>query len=368
MAGVHIGVNALYLLPGGVGGTEIYLRSLLSAFASVDRVNRYTIFTNKETGSDLVPVQDNFRNAPQGIRAANRPARILWEQTFLPWDARRRGIQVLFNPGFTAPFLSSCPNVTVIHDLQHKRHPEHFRWFDLPFWRIMLFGAVHRSRKLIAVSSATADDLVRFYTIPRERIVMVPHGVDERFFSIARERDSTEPLILCVSTLHPHKNLDMLLVAFARFRAAHPEFRLTIAGLRGFYADELERRRAQLGLAETVRFTGWIPREELYELFGRASAFLYPSCFEGFGMPILEALAAGIPSACSDLEPMRSVAGQAALLFDPASVESIRRAIESVTGDEELRRQLTEAGPLRASQFSWENAARTTLDALLSAV
>ncbi len=361
----RIGVNALYLIPGGVGGTEIYLRSLLEALARVDHENHYTIFTNRETGCSLIPSQPNFEHAPQSLNAANRPARILWEQTLLPSNAANRKIQVLFNPGFTCPLLNTCPNVTVFHDLQHKRHPENFRWFDLPVWRVMLYGAAHRSRKLIAVSEETARDLVRFYSLPPSRIQVVPHGVDARFFSLARR---PQPMLLCVSTLHPHQNLALLLRAFSQFHSRHPEYRLTIAGLRGFYADELERLRAELGLTDSVRFTGWIPREELYDLFSQAAAFLYPSCFEGFGMPVLEALAAGIPSACSNVEPMKSVASDAALQFDPSSAEAICAAMESLTCDEPLRQRLTQAGPIRAAQFSWETAARATLKTLLAAV
>src|SRR5438477_6501482 len=124
----RIGVNALYLIPGGVGGTEIYLRNLLRAFAEFDNHNEYVVFTNRETGADLVPKQSNFEWAPQPVRASFRPARILWEQIGLPLAVRNRCIDVLFNPGFTCPTLSACPNVTVFHDLQHKRHPEHFRW------------------------------------------------------------------------------------------------------------------------------------------------------------------------------------------------------------------------------------------------
>ena len=365
MPAIHIGINALYLIPGGVGGTEIYLESLLRALAAIDRENRYTVFTNLETNSGLAPAQSNFQVAPQAVSARNRPARILWEQTLLPFNAARLGVQVLFNPGFTAPVIGMCPNVTVFHDLQHKRHPEHFRWFDLPFWRVLLYAAVHRSRKLIAVSDATADDLVRFYRISRDVIDVAPHGVDENFFSIAAER-KPQPLLLCVSTLHPHKNLDRLLRAFALFHAKLPMYRLTIAGLRGFHAEELERLRTDLGLADCVRFTGWIPREELYQLFREASAFLYPSRFEGFGMPVLEALAAGIPAACSNVEPMKSIAGDAALQFDPSDTEAIRDAMEALTGDEVLRSRLMEAGPERAAQFSWTAAARATLNSLRS--
>src|SRR5271165_3315547 len=160
---MRIGVNALYLIPGGVGGTEIYLRNLLSALARIDVQNQYFVFTNRETGADLVPAQPNFHHVPQAVRAAFRPGRMLWEQILLPLAAKRRGIDVLFNPGFTCPAFAPCPNVTVFHDLQHKRHPEYFRWFDLPFWRFFLWLAARRSRGLIAVSQATAEDLRRFY-------------------------------------------------------------------------------------------------------------------------------------------------------------------------------------------------------------
>src|SRR5580692_6958353 len=114
---ISIGVNALYLSPGGVGGTEIYLRNLLRALAEIDAVNQYVVFTNRETGAELVPDRPNFVSAPQPVRAAFRPARILWEQLILPFAVRKHGLGVLFNPGFTAPLLCPCPMVTVFHDL-----------------------------------------------------------------------------------------------------------------------------------------------------------------------------------------------------------------------------------------------------------
>ena len=158
ISGVRIGINALYLIPGGVGGTEIYLRELLAALAEIDQVNEYLIFTNLETPSDLVPKQANFHWKPQAVHARFRPARILWEQIVLPFEAARYRLDVLFNPGFTAPLFAPCRQVTVFHDLQHKRHPEHFRLFDLPFWRLLLWGAAHRSDRLIAVSNATPEE------------------------------------------------------------------------------------------------------------------------------------------------------------------------------------------------------------------
>ncbi len=362
---MRIGINALYLIPGGVGGTEIYLRCLLAALAEIDPVNRYVVFTNRETGPDLVPKAPNFVAAPQPVRATVRPARIVWEQTGLPLGVARRGLDVLLNPGFTAPLLCPCPQVTVFHDLQHKRHPEYFRWFDLPAWQFFLFWSAHVSRTLLADSVATARDLFHFYRLAPQKVRMVPLGVDPKFFDLARQR-RPERFVLAVSTLHPHKNVDGLLRAFAAFRREQPDFRLVVSGIHGFAAGPLHELRDSLGLSGVVDFPGWIPREELYELYGRAWAFIYPTLFEGFGMPILEALAAGVPAACSAIEPLSEIAGDAALEFDPRDHNAMVAALHRITSDEELRRGLTEAGPRRASGFSWRVTARATVEALVS--
>jgi alpha-1,3-rhamnosyl/mannosyltransferase len=172
---------------------------------------------------------------------------------------------------------------------------------------------------------------------------------------------------LCVSTLHPHKNLEALLCAFAEFHRSRPEFRLVIAGLRGFAAANLERLRQKLGLHEAVKFTGWIPREELFDLFARAHSFIYPSTFEGFGLPVLEALAAGILTACSNIEPLASIAAAAVLEFDPPDTRALANAMLHIVTDEPLRTELALAGPERAARFSWRTTALPTLNTLVDA-
>jgi glycosyltransferase involved in cell wall biosynthesis len=362
----RIGVNALYLIPGGVGGTEIYLRGLLAALAEIDTANQYFVFTNRETDAGLTPARPNFTAAPQPIRAASRPVRILWEQTALPLAAARLQLDVLLNPGFTAPLWAGCPQVTVFHDLQHVRHPEYFRWFDLPFWRVLLFGSAHVSRTLLASSPATAADLLRHYRLPEEKVRVALLGVDPVFFELARRRHP-EPFLLAVSTLHPHKNLDGLLRAFAEFHRERPEFRLTVCGIHGFFSGPLYELRERLGLAGAVDFPGWIPRRDLHDLYARAWAFVYPSLFEGFGIPVVEALAAGVPTACSDIEPIAGIAGEAALRFDPRDPAALLAALRRITGDEALRARLAKAGPRQAALFSWLATAQATLDALLRA-
>jgi glycosyltransferase involved in cell wall biosynthesis len=345
---LRIGVNALYLIPGGVGGTEIYLRNLLRALARIDSENQYIVFTNGETGADLIPAQPNFVHARQPVRASFRPARIVWEQIALPIEARKHRLSVLFNPGFTAPLLCGCPMVTVFHDLQHKRHPEYFRWFDLPFWNFFVWVASKRSRGAIAVSVATHDDLRRYYGISSE---VIHHGVEREFFEIA-SRHEPRNYLLCASTTHPHKNLQRLLRVHAEMKNAP---RLILTGVRGFAAKQIE------GLVgPSAEITGWIPREQLYELFRGALGFIYPSTFEGFGMPVLEAMAACVPVACSDIPPLREIALSTVHFFDPESDREIQDAILLLASG----KISTDAAHRRAAQFTWEKTARATLDYL----
>lgn len=367
MIALHIGINALYLIPGGVGGSETYLRNLMRALAALDTPHQFTVFTNRETDRDVAPSHPHWRVRQTGVRAVNRPARLIYEQTVLP--LRCAGLDVLFCPGFTAPAIAPCPTVTTIHDLQHKRHPEYFQWFERPFWNYFVWQAVHTSARLVAVSEQTRADVVHFYSIPSDKVAVVWHGVEEEFFAVGERRQGRQPesVLLCPATTHPHKNHALLLRSFQQFHAAHPEWRLVMTGVGGLADRAVREQIAALGLESHVRILGWLPREELYRWFETAGAVVYPSTFEGFGMPVVEALAAGIPVACSDIEPLRTIAADAALLFDPASEAGLLQALERVTTDEPLRARLTHAGPLRAAQLTWRKCAQETLAILMQA-
>lgn len=367
---LRIGINALFLIPGGVGGTEIYLRSLLDSFARVDPANEYFVFTNREAGDDLLPPSPRFQSIPCGVRAAFRPARILFEQIRLPALLFRHGIDVLLNPGYTAPLAAQCPQVTVFHDLQHKVHPEFFRLRDLPFWNVLLAASVVRSDRLIAVSAGTARDLAARLPRSRGKIATIPHGVDPRFFEIGQSGTarSADPFILTVSTLHPHKNLDRLIDAFAKFRINHPEFRLIVAGLHGLAARHIEKMVLRRGLSQCVELTGWIPRNRLYALFADATAFIAPSLFEGFGLPLVEAMAAGLPVACSDIPPFRETADGIVRFFDPHSANEMSAALDFVIGNDEFRARASIEGPRRARAFDWDSTARATIAELTAVI
>ncbi len=226
---------------------------------------------------------------------------------------------------------------------------------------------------MIAVSEATAADLAIFLPRTTGKTRIIPHGVDPEFFRIGARRNedslsrTAAPYFLAVSTLHPHKNLERLLEAFRHFRKSHPEYRLIIAGLKGFATRRIERLTIDLGLGDAIEFTGWIPRTKLYALFEGASALIAPSLFEGFGLPVLEAMAAGIPTACSAIPVFDSLAAETVLRFDPLSVPAIAAAMERIVTDAGLRERAAEDGPARARNFNWKITAELTLEELVSA-
>jgi glycosyltransferase involved in cell wall biosynthesis len=361
MKPLRIAVNALYLLPGEVGGTEIYLRQLLGALAKIDGRNEYLVFTNRETGRDLVPESAGFRQLTQPVQAEIRPLRILYEQSSLPSIIDREHVDLVFNPGFTSPKSVSVPAVTVFHDLQHIHHPEYFRKRELPFWNLLLAQSVRLSAKIIAVSETTRRDVLEHYDIPDEKVVAIPHGVEETFFRLQRQPDTDHPFLLCVATIDPNKNLEKLIRVYSGLRGEFQNLRLVLAGRRGAQTAKVEAIIDDLGLRSWVRITGWIGQSELFSLYERATAFVYPSMFEGFGLPVLEAMAAGVPLACSRIDPLIEVAGDAGFFFDPESDQEMAQAIWRLLTEPEERARQIERGRLRASGFTWEESARKTL-------
>lgn len=375
-AKLRIGVNALYLIPGGVGGTEIYLRNLLAALAHVDRRNEYVIFANRETDAALCPAAPNFQLAQSFVPARFRPARLLWEQTVLPLQTATRKLDILFSPGFSCPFVSRGARITVIHDLQHRRQPQNFGRIELLAWEGMVSSAIRRSRHLITVSTSAATDLREFYDVPPSRLSVIGHGVEDIFFGLADREEYSKPLIqnagvpdapyvLAVSTIHPHKNFPRLLDAFAQVVAAGREEHLVVSGLKGKAWESVEAQIAAKGLAHRVHLLGWQPREVLIGLFRHASAFVFPSTFEGFGMPVIEAMAAGLPLVCSDIPPLRETANEVAWFFPPDSTEALTEQIQRVLRASPEVRKRAQQGIEQAKAFTWQHAAEQTLKVFL---
>jgi glycosyltransferase involved in cell wall biosynthesis len=377
-ARLRIGVNALYLIPGGVGGTEIYLRNLLAALARIDHRNQYFLFTNRETGADLCPQAGNFEVVPGAVPARMRPVRLVWEQLVLPVQAARLDVDVMFSPGFTSPLLCRAAGVTVIHDLQHRKQPENFGALERRAWDFSVWGSARRSRRIVTVSESSRHDIIEAYGVSPERVRVVQHGVEAEFFGLAGNKRYDKQLLreagvpecrylLSVSTVHPHKNWQRLLEAYAHLVGEGRREHLVIAGLAGKAWQEVKERLLDAELAERVHLLGWQPREVLLTLFRFAEGLVFPSTFEGFGMPVLEAMAAGIPVVCSDIPPLREIADGAAHFFDPSSSPAMTDALREMFADKALREQFVERGLEKATQFTWTRAAEQTLAVLLDA-
>ena len=375
---LRIGVNALYLIPGGVGGTEIYLRNLLAALAEIDTRNQYIVYLNRETGLDLCPAVPNFAPFETDVKAEFRPGRLLWEQTGLPREANAAKLDVLFSPGFTMPYFGKGSRVTVIHDLQHRRQPENFGWLELKAWELFVSMSIRHSDTLITVSESSKQDIVENYERPADSIQVVRHGVEKDFFGL-RENEGYPPTIpasaglpdcrylLAVSTVHPHKNWAHLLGAYSQLRKAGMEHHLVVCGLPGKSSGAVGELIRQLGLGDVVHVLGWQPRRTLIGLFKFAEALVFPSTFEGFGMPVAEALACGLPVVCSDIPPLRETADGCAAFFDPSSEEALAEAITATLDNSALRAKRVETGLERAQAFTWARAAEKTLSVFLEA-
>ncbi len=350
---------------------EVAARELIPALLEAAPPEmRFTAFVNREAAAakdgpwgELLPavtVPVNARNRVQWVRG---------EQTLLPRLAARAGVDVVHSLASTAPAWGRFRRVVTVHDLIYARFPEAHAGIRDRGMRMLVPLAVRRSDRVIAISASTRDDLVELLGTPAEKIDLVPQGlrtpgsVDALSAEQTRARFALgdRPTILCLSAKRPHKNLSALIGALARV----PEQRrplLVLPGYPTWHETELRARAAAAGVERDVRFLGWLPGEEIEGLWRVADAFVYPSLYEGFGLPVLEAMARGVPVACSNTSSLPEVVGEAALLFDPREETAITAALERLLGDRAEAERLRVLGLARARKFTWERTARLTLD------
>jgi glycosyltransferase involved in cell wall biosynthesis len=293
--------------------------------------------------------------------------RILWEQTGLAVLSRK--LDLLHGLAFAAPLAAGCPTVITIHDLSFLRFPRAFRWFNRIYLSFITRASARRAARVIAVSESTRQDVIRLCGVPGERVVTVPNGVSATFSpasnaevgAFRQRKGLPDRFILFVGTLEPRKNLDRLVDAYAFLRQAGERIPpLIIAGGKGWFYQSIFRRVQELGLTDVVLFPGFIPPGELAWWYRAADVFVYPSYFEGFGLPVLEAMACGTPVVTSTASSLPEVAGDAALLVAPEDAVALATALGQVLHDLALCEDLRSRGLARAAQFSWVRTARET--------
>ena len=376
-------------IPRLMAGAAVYTYELVRALAAVDSENEYVIFARGGHFDDLPPKADPppaepaIRQTPVGpglrvlkVRAPSRPLRLLWEQTVLPWRLRQLGIDVLHSPHHTTPLARlrrGCQRVVTFHDLTFFLLPERYPPTRRLYFQTMTRLSARVADAVIVPSEAVRGDVLRILPAsggPPERVFVIPeaagtafHPQDAAAIEAVRRRYGLEgPFLLSVGSLEPGKNRERLLQAFARLRAQGLKHTLVVAGQRAWRCEGEAPLARRLGLADSVRFLGHVPQADLPALYSAADLFVFPSLYEGFGLPALEAMACGTPVVASNVSALPEVVGDAALQVPPLDVEALADAVERLLRDDRLRSDLRERGLERARQFSWEKAARQTVE------
>lgn len=367
---MHIGIDGSRLSATATG-TERYTFELLRHLARLDPSRRYTVYSNGLPPT-LPPLGQNF-----ALRSIPYPR--LWTHIRLSLEMQRFPPDILFIPAHVLPLLHPKRSIVTLHDIGYhyfpKAHPL-ARRLDL---HLSTLWSAKAAWKLITVSHATKRDLIARYGIAEEKLTVIHHGVTPCFQPVEDPKVIKEvqmryglregqvnqslPYFLYVGTIQPRKNLERLLEAFAQV-AVKREVQLVLGGKKGWLTKAIERKATELGIAEKVQFIGYVAEADLPALLSGALAFVFPSLYEGFGMPVLEAMACGVPVLTSTTSSLPEVAGNAALLVDPLSLRAITDGLERLFEDAVLRAKLQRLGFQQAKSFTWEGCAKATLDVL----
>lgn len=334
-------------------GTENYSYNLLKALAKIDQKNLYIVYLRTQ-GLALQGWPNNFK-----FQVINWPR--LWTQGGLALKTFEEKLDVLFVPSHTLPIVRKpgLKTVVTIHDLGSQYLPQMHQFKQRAYLRLMQSYQLKTASKIIAVSKATKDDLVKKVGLDPEKIEVVYEGYDREKFKIDTQVDSLIPYFLFVGTIQPRKNLERIIRAFAKIKDKN----LVIAGLKGWLSDEIYKLPKKLGIESRVKFLGYVPDEKLPALYSGAEAFLFPSLFEGFGLPILEAQACGCPVITSNISSMPEIAGKGAVYVDPYSVDDIVDGVIKCQMSN-VKSQMIKAGFENVKRFSWKKCAEETLKVL----
>jgi glycosyltransferase involved in cell wall biosynthesis len=359
---VRIAIDARKLRDYGVG---TYVRNLLRYLARIDSAADYIVLCRAIDAPAIEQLGRNFRAVPELARPYS-----IREQFAVPNDLRRARADLFHATHYVLPPLTRCRSIVTIHDCIHLRFPQYLpNRAAYAYARASLWVATHRSDRVLTVSEASKRDILRYFRVPERKIDVIYNAIDERFgeppeadeIERVRERYQLDgPFVLYAGNIKPHKNLERLIEAFHSLRrdGGFDQVRLLIIGDEISKYATLRRAVHRHKLHKHVRFFGFVPDETLACLYRLASVFVFPSLYEGFGLPPLEAMASGTPVITSNVSSLPEVVGDAALLIDPYEPDSIAEAMRRVLTDDALRRDLCARGLARARQFSWDRSIR----------
>ena len=351
-------------------GTVTYVTEILACVNRAPSLNyRFVLFVtrNNRHHFEVLALDDRFTliQAPSG-----RLARLLWQQSIMIWHIWRSGADVHWGPTFVLPWITPCPCVVTVHDMTFDLYPQAHERTKRLYFPLMIRLAVKRAKAVLAISVNTANDLNRLVPTSQTKTLVTWLAATPvqclKEPSLSALLPVEPPFVLSVGTLEPRKNLPRLLEAWQQLSAEQRRgHRLLVVGATGWLVGDMA---ARVGDDASVVFAGHVSDDQLAACLQAATSFVYPSLYEGFGLPVLEAMAAGVPVLTSGVGATLEVAGDAALLVDPESVPEIREGLLRLLADGQLRAQLTKAGRARAAQFSWQQTTEKTLAAIVQAI
>ena len=358
---MRIAIDARKLHDFGIG---TYIRNLLLHLARIDQQTEYVLLCSPDDRSIATSLGENFRSVCEGAGPYS-----LLEQLSIPLRVRREGADLFHAPHYVLPPLTPTRTIVTIHDCIHLMFPQYLpNRLGHAYARAALWTAARKSDRILTVSETSKRDILRFLHVPPEKMAVIHNAIDERFWldpgeeQIVRTRERyqlNDPFVLYVGNIKPHKNLERLIEAFHRVRGRGlDQLKLLIIGDEISRLQSLRRTVHRLMLHKHVRFFGFVPPETLAVLYRLASVFVFPSLYEGFGLPPLEAMASGTPVVTSNVSSLPEVVGDAAVLVDPYDAEAIADGIMRVLSDAELRVELRRRGLARAQAYSWERSVR----------
>ena len=357
---LRIGIDARFAGPEGTGLGK-YTEKLILNLAKIDKKNEYSIFLRRKNW-DFFKLPQNFKKIPADIKWYSSE-----EQLKLSGIFSKEKLDLLHVPHFNVPVLYTGKFVVTIHDLIHHQFYEqsastkNFLLFEIKraAYKTIIYSAVKRAAKIIVPSNFVKKQVLAAFKIKPDRIAVTYEAAEEEYFkNQKREAKNQKPFLIYVGNAYPHKNLNRLLDALAILKNVN----LTIVCPRDVFAKRLEGEIKNRGLESNVELLGYQPTENLSVLFQKATAYVFPTLSEGFGIPGLNAMAANIPVVCSNIPTLKEIYQDAVLYFDPQDSQDIADKIEKILKDATTRTDLVEKGRQQVKKYSWQKMARETLD------